>query len=167
VKPLYNVSLGTALMCTLMRGQCYGKSNRIPSGICWGSSEFLLRPIDGANVRETPPLLTAGFETHPRRSGNSLPVSRSACVVSCYASRFRTNLMYQPHTKSILPLLESAGTCLSPTLIRSYCCIEVRYTELHYTHYRDISFLGHPPSSMKLRIGSKIFQLYFDRLECK
>jgi hypothetical protein len=61
------------------------------------SSEFLLHPIDGANVRETPPLLTAGCETRPRRRGNSLPVSRSACIVSSYASRFRTNLMYQPH----------------------------------------------------------------------
>jgi hypothetical protein len=76
----------------------YGKGNRIPSGICWGFSEFLLHPIDGAIVRETPPLLTAGLETHPRRRGNSLPVSRSACVVSSYASTFRTNLMYQPHS---------------------------------------------------------------------
>jgi hypothetical protein len=76
----------------------YGKGNHIPSGICWGSSEFLLHPNDGANLRETPPLLTAGFETHPRRHGNSLPISRSACAVLRYASRFRTNLMYQPHT---------------------------------------------------------------------
>jgi hypothetical protein len=74
----------------------YGKGNRIPSGICWGSSEFLLHPIVGANVRDAP-LLTAGFEAHPRRRGNSLPVSRSACVVSSYASRFRTNTTYQPH----------------------------------------------------------------------
>jgi hypothetical protein len=83
------------------RVSIYGKGNRIPSGICWGSSEFLLHPIDGGNVRETPPLLTAGFETHPLRSGHSLPVSRSACVISSYASRYRTNLMYQPHISNI------------------------------------------------------------------
>jgi hypothetical protein len=52
------------------------------------------------------PLLTAGFEIHPRRRGNSLPViSRSACVVSSYASRFRTNLMYQPHMPMIMCLI--------------------------------------------------------------
>ncbi len=77
---------------------CYGKGIRIPTGICWGSSEFLLYPIDRLNVWETPPLLTAGSEAHLRRRGNSLPVSCATCIVSSYASRFRTNLMYQPHS---------------------------------------------------------------------
>jgi ankyrin repeat protein len=51
----------------------YGKGARIPRGICWGSSEFPLHRIDRAYVRETHPLLTAGFETHPRRRRNFSP----------------------------------------------------------------------------------------------
>ncbi len=82
-------------------GPQYGGSTWIPRGICWEAVEFPLHQSDGAYVRETPPLVTAGFEMHALRHGCSLPISRSACVVQCYASRFRTYTTYQPHTSVV------------------------------------------------------------------
>jgi hypothetical protein len=49
-------------------------------------------------VREMPPLLRSRFEMHALCRGCSLPISRSACVVQCYFSRFRIYIIYQPHS---------------------------------------------------------------------